>query len=449
MHSPVMPDHPTWTGAAEFGKVVPALPAGPTWVRDRCSHGSRRSRVGRSRNRRYGLGGALSALLVTLAGCSVVANESEPEPVRIAADLQLTGDGSALGTVYRNALQLRVEQVNQLGLLGDRRLELEVHDNRSDPATSTANIERLAAEPDLAALITGGCGECVVSAVDAINTRGMPTIALAAPTNVSSPVGERPFLFKLGPNANHNAFALTAALAAADVETIGLVTTGDQYGEDGLAEMTDAAVRPNIEIVVHEQVGGGADLAAAAGRIAGHDPDSGILLDPDAEQLGPDAVVVWTSAALAGETAASLRDAGYDGPLYLDAGAAGDLFLAGASRDALAGATLVFTETLVMDEVVATSPAKAARKTWFRDYTAQFGTYHAYSSFAADAVALVVDGVNRAGGTDRAQLRDTIETTQLDGLTGQLRLTQSQHSALAARALTLVTVRGDRWRLGG
>lgn len=403
----------------------------------------------RSRNRRYGLGAALTAVVVALAGCSVIADESGPEPVRIAADLQLTGDGSALGTVYRNALELRVEQVNQQGLLGDRQLELEVHDNRSDPATSTANIERLAADPDLAALITGECGECVVSAVDAINTRGIPTIALAA-TDVSNPVDERPFLFKLGPNANHTAFALTTALADAEVATIAMVTSDNPYGEAGLAAMNDATEGTDVEVVLNEPVGGGADLAAVAGRIASYDPDPGFPLDPEAEELGPDAVVLWTSAALAGETANSLRAAGYEGPLYLDAGAAGDLFPAGTTRDALAGAQLVFTETLVMDEVVATSPAKAARKTWFRDYTARFGTYHAYSSLAADAVALVVDAVNRAGGTpDRAQVRDTLENSQLDGLTGQLRLTPVQHSALASRALTLVTMRGDRWRLAG
>jgi branched-chain amino acid transport system substrate-binding protein len=42
-----------------------------------------------------------------------------------------------------------------------------------------------------------------------------------------------------------------------------------------------------------------------------------------------------------------------------------------------------------------------------------------------------------------------MEVTQLDGLTGPLRLTPSQHSGLMPQALTLLTVRGDRWRLGG
>lgn len=406
--------------------------------------------VGRSRSRRYELAAVLGAVAVTLAGCSVVSDQTAPEPVRIAADLELTGADAALGAVYRNALELRVEQVNQLGLLGDRRLELEIRDNRSDPATAATNLDQLASDPDVTAIITGACAECLVSAAGTINERGVPTIALAVPIDVSNPVAERQYIFKLGPNPDHTAAALVRALVAAGTTTIALVTTEDLYGEDALEQMT-ARLPEQVEVVAHEPVNGESDLAAMADRITSFQPlpDPENPVDPDAEvPAGPDAVVIWAYAGLAGEVAASLRTAGYGGPLFLDAAAAGDLFLSGAGRSALAGATMVFPETLVMDEVVATSPAKAARKTWFQDYTARYGTYHAFSSFAADAIGLVVDAVNRTGGINRAQLRDTMEVTQLAGLSGALRLTPTQHSGLMPQALTLVTVRGDRWRLG-
>lgn len=402
--------------------------------------------VGRSRIRRYGAAVALSVVTVT-SGCSVIDETPAAEPIRIAADLELTGDGADLGTVYQNALQLRVEQVNRQRLLGDRQLELEIRDNRSDPATSASNLEQFSSDPGLTAIITGGCAACLASALDAINDRGVPTVALAAPMAVSTPVDERQYVFKLGPNPDHTATLLARELGATGVRTIALVTSADEYGEDALEQM-EAALGEEIQIALHEPVGG--DLAALAGRIAGYQPalEPGAVPDPDAPP-GPDAVVVWAYSSQVGEIAASLREAGYQGPLFLDAVAAGDLFLTGTNRDALAGSTMVFTETLVMDEVVATSPAKAARKTWFRDYTARFGTYHAFSSFAADAVALIVDAVIRAGGTSRALVRETMEVTQLDGLTGPLRLTPSQHSGLMPQALTLLTVRGDRWRLGG
>ena len=57
---------------------------------------------------------------------------------------------------------------------------------------------------------------------------------------------------------------------------------------------------------------------------------------------------------------------------------------------------MVFTQTMVIDDVIATTPAKAARKQWFRDYTARCGSYYGISSFAADALQLITDAAVRA-----------------------------------------------------
>jgi branched-chain amino acid transport system substrate-binding protein len=102
-----------------------------------------------------------------------------------------------------------------------------------------------------------------------------------------------------------------------------------------------------------------------------------------------------------------------------------------------------------MDDVIATTPAKAARKQWFEDYTARFGAYHGQSSFAADALSLVAAAVNRAGTTDRAALRNVLESIETDGLSGPLRVTPANHSALVPQALELHIVKGGRWRLRG
>ena len=107
---------------------------------------------------------------------------------------------------------------------------------------------------------------------------------------------------------------------------------------------------------------------------------------------------------------------------------------------------MIFTETLVIDNVIATSPAKAARQTWFNDYTAKAGTYHAYSSFAADAVQIIVEAINQFDSTDRLAVRDAIEGTQIDGLSGPIRIRVENHSGLSPQALVTVVAQGDRWR---
>jgi branched-chain amino acid transport system substrate-binding protein len=396
---------------------------------------------------------AIGATAMTLvAGCAVFSPEAERETLLIGADLELTGEGSQLGTVYHEALKLRVEQVNDQGLLADRRLELLVLDNRSDSATAAANLAELAANPEVSAIVTGGCDECALAAVETINDASVPTIALAAASALTEPVDERRYLYKLGPNAADVARVLGAELGRAGAETVGLVATGDLYGAEGQEEMVTAAERAGIEVVVSETVTGDeSSVQGAATAILGYQPEPEFGVDQslqgEDQPPGPDAVVVWAPDTIAGQLAVALRDQGYEGQLLLDPSAANELFLSGAAGTALGDARIVFTETLVIDGVIATSPAKAARQNWFNAYTARQGTYHAYSSFGADAIEVVVAAVNQFGGTDRETVRAALENTQVDGLSGPIRFRLENHSGLNPQALVTLVAQGDRWRL--
>jgi branched-chain amino acid transport system substrate-binding protein len=163
-------------------------------------------------------------------------------------------------------------------------------------------------------------------------------------------------------------------------------------------------------------------------------------------------MVVWTPPEQAMLAAGAAQTAGFTGSLFFDASAAGELFLGAASRSA-ERATLIFTQTMVIDDVIATTPAKAARRQWFQDYTARFGGYNGFSSFAADAVQLIADAELRAGGepgrAGRDGLRNVLETSQMDGLSGPIRMTPDNHSGLMPQALTTLVARGGRWRLAG
>jgi len=107
---------------------------------------------------------------------------------------------------------------------------------------------------------------------------------------------------------------------------------------------------------------------------------------------------------------------------------------------------MVFTQILAIDDVIATTPAKSSRKQWFRDYTSRYGSYSGVASFAADATDLIAGAVARVG-TARPRIREIIETSQVDGLSGPIRLTPDNHSGLMPQALTLLVARSGRWRL--
>ncbi|MFI6260433.1 ABC transporter substrate-binding protein [Micromonospora zamorensis] len=380
---------------------------------------------------------ASAVVATTLTGCQFGGAEQDTSPIVIAADLELSGAAAPVGRAYQRALELKRDQLNSSGALNNRKIELKVKDNRSDSAESLRNIVDFSSDSQVSAIIMGGCNECAVGAVGTINEKRIPTIALAASGAIASPVAERRYVFKLGPNAVDSAAALTTELRRNKLRKVGMLVSDDDYGREGATALRSELDK--AQITLREQ------------KVKTTDTD----VSQQVRQLTsgkPDALVFWTPPEQATLAATSASQTTFRGSLFFDAGAAGDLFLGEAAR-ATERATLIFTQTMVIDDVIATTPAKAARRQWFQDYTARFGGYNGSSSFAADAMQLIADAELRAGGevgkVDRDGLRDVLETSQMDGLSGPIRMTPDNHSGLMPQALTTLVARNGRWRLAG
>lgn len=420
---------------------------------------------------------ASTLLASSLTGCQFGSDPAAADEIVIAADLELSGAAASVGKGYQRALELKVEQINGSGLLGGRKIRLDVRDNRSDPSESLRNIGDFTNNSQVTAIVMGSCSDCAVGAARTINDKRVPTIALAPATAVATPVAERRYLFKLGPNAADSAAAVANELRRRNIRQASLLHTDDEYGQDGLRVMSAELRKLNITLVGSEQIrttdtdvsqavsalarpangGSGNNGTGNNGNGNGNNGNgngngnngtgnNGTGNDDD----GPGALLVWASAEQAALAADSAAQVNYPGPIFFDAAAAGDLFLTGGSASGTEGVNLVFTQTMVIDDVIATTPAKAARKQWFRDYTARFGSYYGFSSFAADAVQLIAGAVassSNGGKIDREAVREVLETTQFDGLSGPIRMTPDNHSGLMPQALTMLVSRGGRWRL--
>ncbi|MEU5528195.1 ABC transporter substrate-binding protein [Micromonospora chersina] len=381
---------------------------------------------------------ASAVLATTLTGCEIGGEPQDTSPIVIAADLELSGASAQIGKVYQRALELKVEQLNSSGALGGRKIDLKVKDNRSDAAESLRNINDFSSDSRVTAIIMGGCNECAVGAVRTIGEKRIPTVALASSGEVTEPVAERRYVFKLAPNAADSAAALTTELTRRNIRKVAVLHSADKYGQEGLAALNSEFAKAGIKL-------------GRAESVRTTDTEVSTQIDSLVDKK-PEALIVWTPPEQASLAATTARQRRYAGALFFDASAAGDLFL-GASARSTERATLIFTQTMVIDDVIATTPAKAARRQWFQEYTARFGGYNGYSSFAADAVQLIADAELRAGGepgrVDRSALRDVLETAQLDGLSGPIRMTPDNHSGLMPQALTTLVARGGRWRLAG
>jgi len=380
----------------------------------------------------------LSVVSVMLVGAASVTSAcglgsesgEHKQDIVIKADLELSGFAAPLGTAYDRALRLKIDQLNESGVLGGRKIRYEPKDNRSDKTLSLANITDFTKDPSVDAIITGVTSDGVLAAAKSINTEQVPTISLSAASKVTNPI--QPYIFKVGPNAPDDAAAIALELSRSKRKKVGLLYTDDEYGRDGLAAMK-AELDENSGLTI-----------VAEGRLKPTDTETSQTVREVVEEK-PDALVIFALSDQAQRVAAEARAAGFDKGLVFDAAAAGDLFLPDSTKAATDSATMIFTQTLVIDDIIATTPAKAARKQWVRDYTARYGTYYGPASFAADAVQLLVNAMERAGGTDGAAVRNVLETSQLDGLSGPLRITPANHSGLMPQSLVALVAASGRW----
>jgi branched-chain amino acid transport system substrate-binding protein len=223
-------------------------------------------------------------------------------------------------------------------------------------------------------------------------------------------------------------------LRAEHVKTIGLVSTDDATGKDSTDAISVAVGKLGITIKSPQTF-----------KATQTDVSQEIS---EALQHPIDALVISAFPAQALSAAQAARTLGYQGKIFFDQTAAGDLFLTGAKGAAIAQAHMVGTESLVIDDVIATTPADVSRRQWFNDYTSKFGNFSGYSTYAADAIQIIAKAATAAGGTsNHGTLRQQIEITQFDGLSGQIRITPDNHSGLTSQALALLISIDDRWRL--
>ncbi len=374
---------------------------------------------------------ALMLVAAVLAGCASFTTSAPPtRTVLVGADLSLHGAGAATGRVLDGALRLQVRSLNDQDAVPHVRFALAVRDNRSDPATSTANIRAFQQDRTVVAAVTGGCDDCLTATAPLIGAGSLPVVSLSPVDLPAGTAGQGSPLFKLAPNAGDDAAALVRLLLGGHTHRAALVAGPGRY-----AAQVSAAIRQEARSR-HLSLADTTRLTGATGTVAGHVLGAG--------PSSPDAVLVVASPGSAASMVGSLRQQGFRGTVALDAAAVSDLFL---SDDRLNGCYLVFPAILAMDDQVASTPAKAVQRQWFDDYTSRYGGYSAVSGFAGDALSVIADAALAAGATDRGKLQAAIETIQFDGLSGPVRFTPDTHSALTPQALSTLRVANRRWHL--
>ena len=144
------------------------------------------------------LAGVLS---LTAVGCAAQEGTAANGEIPIGVNIELTGPASLLGASYKNALDLVVADINRQGVLGGRKIELIVRDNKSDPAEATRVAKNLWDNEKIVAMVGPGTSPTALPVAQEAERRQVPLVSMASSGAVVNPVAERRHSFKTPPKA--------------------------------------------------------------------------------------------------------------------------------------------------------------------------------------------------------------------------------------------------------
>ena len=357
-------------------------------------------------------------LVSLLAGCG----KGEPV-IQIGFVAPLTGDQAAHGTDMLQGAQLALEEARAAGeILPGYKVELAPLDDSRSPAQAVSAAKRLAADPDVLAVVghlNSSCTKpasaiyyearllhiCPVSSNAEISRQGFDTFFRICPTDdLQGPAGARYAIQKLGA---HRIFVLD------DMTT---------YGRGLANEFESAAKQGGAEILGHEGITQGEkDFTPVLTKIKSLNPDLIYFAG-----MFPEAALLLKQRLKLGITARFLGGDGLYEPALIEL----------ATPEAAEGMSLT---TLGGD--IRSMPSAQA---FVQAFESRFGRLGAYSWYAYESTRIALEAIRRAGRKDRLAVLAAMKG--MGSYSGILGIhTFDSRGDTSLRTIGVYTVRGGKF----
>lgn len=373
------------------------------------------------------------ALLVGLYCNSATAKE----PVLIGIDAEFGLQGSTSAQAIELGARAAVNEINAGGgVLGGRKLQLVIRDNRSIPARGVQNLQELAALPDLVAVVGGRFSPVILEQMQFIESLRIPYLVTWASADQIVNNGMEPnYVFRVSLSDKLAMPYMLEHAAGRGIKKVGLLLINTSWGRSNQAAAEKYVQTGRLPKIVRSNWYGWTDTSLIdkynslvnAGAKA-------IILVSNVEA----AVLVKEVAALPPERRV---------PLIAHWGVTGGDFVEQA------GSALKQVDLSVL-QTFSFFTADPARRKRFLQYASPIngvtridkivspvGSAHSY-----DAIHILARAIKLAGSTDRDRIRNALEKVQsYQGLVRDYAqpFTRERHEALTTKELMMMRYRTD------
>ncbi|MDQ3058676.1 MAG: ABC transporter substrate-binding protein [Pseudomonadota bacterium] len=355
------------------------------------------------------------------------------EPIKIGSVLSVTGPAAFLGDPELKTLQMYVEDINKKGGVLGRQLQLVHYDDGSDANKANGFAKRLIDDDKVDIFVGGTTTGSTMSMAPLVERAGVPFISLAGAVVIVEPV--KKFVFKTPHTDRMAAEKVFEDMKKRGLTKVALLSETSGFGQSGKKETEGVAAKYGITLVANESYGP-------------KDTDMSPQLTKIKNTAGVQAVFIFGLGQGPAIVTKNYKQLGINLPLYHAHGVASEEFikLAGPAAE---GVRLPAAALLVAGKLAATDPQKPIVVAYSKAFTERWKTdVSSFGGHAYDGLMLAVDAFKRAGGTDKAKVRDAIEATKgYIGTGGMVNMSPTDHMGMDLSAFRMLEIKNGDWTI--
>jgi branched-chain amino acid transport system substrate-binding protein len=380
-------------------------------------------------------------MIVAIVLCMVVgvgslqksAAAADNKPIKIGALFSVTGPASFLGAPEKKTAEMLAEKINAAGGLLGRQIQVIVKDTQGSPEKAVSFAKQLIEEERVVAIIGPSTTGETMQIKALCEENEMVLVSCAAAEAITNPVAS--YVFKTPQKDSQAVTWIYNTMKDLGVSKIAVVTSNAGFGNQGKKQLTELAPDHGIEILINEVYDKQAtDLTDVLTKVKG--------------TPGVQAVVNWSIVPAQSIVAKNMRQIGLDVPLFQSHGFGNPKYVEQAGV-AAEGTLFPAGRLLVVDELPDDHPQKALLAAYKKEYEAKYKeNVSTFGGHGYDAFTIVVEGIKRAGSTDREKVRDAIENLKgFAGTAGIFNFSPADHTGLSLDAFEMLTVKDGKFTL--
>ncbi len=362
---------------------------------------------------------AVAALALLVSVTMFTSCSKKAETIKIGGVAPLSGAVAVYGVECKNGIDLAVAEINAAGGINGQMLEFVCEDDEGDAAKSVSAYKKLITKDGTRLIIGSLTSGCTIAITSQAQANKVVQIAPAATAEAVTDAGNYifrtcfidPFQGRVG--GKFSAENLGAKKAAV------LYDIGNDYSVGLMENFVSEFTKQGGSVVATESYGTGEkDFNAIITKVKAANPD--VVYLPD----------YYSTVAL---IAKQLRAQGVDTPIV---GADGwDGLTENAGDEVLNG---YYSNHYAED-----SDAPAVQK-FVANFKAKYGKNpNSFAALGYDSMYMLKDAIVAAGSTDAAKVRDALEKTNADYVTGHVKFDE-KHNPIKSAVMVKMVKDGDK-----